>query len=240
MNIALLLAGGIGSRMQSDVPKQYIKVNERMMITYSLETLVNSSLIDRIVIVAEVEWRELILADAGIHGISTEKINSFAIPGFNRQASILNGLQNILYEKNGKVWQEDIGIDDTVMIHDASKPLLKQSEMNECFAMLKNHDGVVSVFPTNDSIYFSEGRALKVSDWKKTFIGHRSEVFHLGKYYQANVSLMPDRLFSVSSSTEPAIVAGMDIVMRLGDKNNFQITNQDDLDRFCHILNKEH
>ena len=62
MNIALLLAGGIGSRMQSDVPKQYIKVNERMMITYSLETLVNSSLIDRIVIVAEVEWRELILA----------------------------------------------------------------------------------------------------------------------------------------------------------------------------------
>ena len=99
---------------------------------------------------------------------------------------------------------------------------------------------VVSVFPTNDSIYFSEGRALKVSDWKKTFIGHTPEVFHLGKYYQANVSLMPDRLFSVSSSTEPAIVAGMDIVMRLGDKNNFQITNQDDLDRFCHILNKEH
>ena len=90
MNVALLLAGGVGFGITSDIPKQYIRVNGKMMITYSIETLTASSQIDEIQIVAEHEWREYIIADCKEHGINTDKIRDFAIPGFNRQASILN------------------------------------------------------------------------------------------------------------------------------------------------------
>ena len=68
MNIALLLCGGVGSRLQSDIPKQYIEVSGKMIVSYALEALAKTALIDAIHIVAEFEWRERIIADAKKHG----------------------------------------------------------------------------------------------------------------------------------------------------------------------------
>ncbi len=49
-NIALLLAGGVGSRMKADVPKQFIEVNGRPIITYTLEAFDRHPLIDGIAV----------------------------------------------------------------------------------------------------------------------------------------------------------------------------------------------
>ena len=57
MNIALCLSGGIGTRLGGDIPKQYIRVGDRMVISYCLETLLRSEWIDFVVIVAEESWR---------------------------------------------------------------------------------------------------------------------------------------------------------------------------------------
>ena len=96
MNTAILLSGGIGSHLHSDVPKQYICINNRMLITYSLITLANSLFINQIIIAAEKEWREPILSDAAVNNVPAGKIIGFALPGFNRQASIINGMQEML------------------------------------------------------------------------------------------------------------------------------------------------
>ena len=53
MNTALLLSGGTGSRLPSDVPKQYICVKDKMLITYALETLSVSPFIDAIQIISD-------------------------------------------------------------------------------------------------------------------------------------------------------------------------------------------
>ena len=60
MNVAILLSGGMGTRIYSQIPKQYISVCDKRVITYSLETLVKCSLIDQIYIVADSEWRQVI------------------------------------------------------------------------------------------------------------------------------------------------------------------------------------
>ena len=144
MNVALLLAGGVGFGITSDIPKQYIRVNGKMMITYSIETLTASSQIDEIQIVAEHEWREYIIADCKEHGINTDKIRDFAIPGFNRQASILNGLQNIFREKNGLTDIDNVEENDNVLIHDASRPLVTIRQIDDCFEkMTDGYDGVM-------------------------------------------------------------------------------------------------
>ena len=54
----------------------------------------------------------------------------------------------------------------------------------------------------------------------------------LGKYYEANKALLPERILGINGSTEPAVLAGMDIAMILGDEGNFKITTKQDLRRF--------
>ena len=77
MNTALVLAGGTGTRLGADIPKQYIQVNGRMVIDYCLRTLNESDYIDAIWIVAEPVWQDKIKVP--------EKFISFSRPGKNRQ-----------------------------------------------------------------------------------------------------------------------------------------------------------
>lgn len=236
MNAALLLSGGIGARIPSDVPKQYIRVNGKMLITYSLQALVNSSDLDEIQIVAEDPWWSPILADAEKHDIPVNKIKGFAKPGYNRQASILSGMQNILRQRAGDINEAQ----DHVLIHDAVRPLLTQRQIHDCFVNLHGHDGVMPVLPMKDTVYLSRNgrRVSSLIDRNSLFAGQAPELFHFKKYYQANTALTRERMALINGATEPAIIAGMDVVMIPGDENNFKITTQADLDRFRDILNK--
>ena len=254
MNTALLLSGGTGSRMQTDIPKQYIRVADKMIITYSLETLVNASVIEKIYIVAAKEWHKEIISDAKQHGTCMDKIAGFAVPGISRQSSILNGLQCIVERRNVDRENDeihDVAIEndeisdadrendaacntDTVLIHDAARPQLTEAQISACFAALDGHDGVLPVLPMKDTIYLSEdgGQVTELLDRSKLFAGQAPELFYLKKYYQANIMLLPDRINQINGSTEPAILAGMDIVMIPGDEGNFKITTDADMERF--------
>lgn len=227
MNTAILLSGGVGSRLPSDVPKQYIRVNGRRLITYALDTLIRSPYIDGVCIVAEPEWREAILGDLRDNRIPAEKIRGFALPGENRQGSILNGLRTILNDRAA-----DAG--DAVLIHDAARPLLSEKLLEDCFLALPGHDGVMPVLPMKDTVYLSgDGRAVsRLLPREKVFAGQAPEVFLLEKYYQVNENLSPEELLSVNGSTEPAVAAGMDIVMIPGEEANFKVTTPADLERF--------
>lgn len=238
MNTAILLSGGVGMRLQSEVPKQYIKVSGKMVITYSLATLVMSPLINEIQIVAEHEWREFIIEDANKNGISTEKVQGFAKPGVNRQESILNGLKNILRQKGDFIHVNHADNQDNVMIHDAARPLVTGTQIKDCFAMLHNHECVMPILPMKDTVYYSEDgvTVTKLLERKKIFAGQAPEVFNLKKYYQANINLIPERLNDINGSTEPAVLAGMDIAMIPGDEGNFKITTNADLARFKEII----
>ena len=75
MNIALVLAGGTGTRLGADIPKQYIEVNGRMIIDYCLKTLDESDYIDAVWIVADSVWQDKIK--------KPEKFGGFSKPGKN-------------------------------------------------------------------------------------------------------------------------------------------------------------
>lgn len=228
MNIALVLAGGIGRRIGSKVPKQYIKVGGKPIISYCLDTLNEHEEIDAIWIVADEMWHSYILKH-----ISIEKFRGFSIPGKNRQMSIWQGLCDI---------QEFFGVDDgLVMIHDAVRPLLNNNQIVECFTAIKDHDGVMPVLPMKDTVYLSQnGRTVsELIDRNSVFAGQAPEVFFLDKYYEANKRLYPEKILHINGSTEPAILMGMDIVMIPGDEQNFKITTKEDLHRFQEMIGKQ-
>lgn len=223
--IAILLSGGTGLRMAVNRPKQYIRIKDRLLITYSLETLLAHPGVDAVQIVAEFEWREIIMADLERNGTCREKVCGFSIPGLTRQLSILNGLQDI---------RKLADPEDTVLIHDAARPNLTEGLVSACMEALGAHDGVMPVLPMKDTVYLSEdGSAIsELLKRDKIFAGQAPELFRFGRYYEANIRLMPDKLPGVCGSTEPAIAAGMDIIIIPGDENNYKVTTPADLERF--------
>lgn len=221
MNIALVLAGGTGTRLGADIPKQYIKVNGKMIIDYCLETMELSSDIDEVWIIADEMWRPNIK--------KINKLKGYACPGRNRQLSIYNGLKAI----EASLEDEDCE-HVNVLIHDAARPFLTEKLIHSCFEAIKGHDGVLPVLPMKDTVYYSEdGKCVSsLINRDKLYAGQAPELFRLKPYIQANENLLPDKIFLVNGSTEPAIMAGMDIVMIPGDENNYKITTKADMERF--------
>ncbi len=73
-------------------------------------------------------------------------------------------------------------------------------------------------------------------DRSRIYAGQAPEVFKLGVYYEANIRLLPDQILKINGSTEPAVMAGMDVVMIPGYESNFKITTKEDLERFKEIM----
>lgn len=231
MTIALILSGGTGTRLGYDIPKQYIKAGGRPIISYSISRLFSHSGIEGIHIVAAPAWQGQIqdwLAEDGFCG----KFKGFSSPGGNRQLSILNGLKDIReYAKDS----------DYVFIHDAARPLLTEKQITDCIAGASEHDGVLPVLPMKDTVYSStDGRKITaLLNRSEIYAGQAPEVFRLGSYYEANCRLLPEKIWQINGSTEPAILAGLDVVMIPGDEGNFKITTKEDLERFRKILEAE-
>lgn len=234
MNYAILLSGGTGRRVGTEVPKQYVRSAGYLMVTYALSSLLKSNRVDAVYIVAEHEWRELIIADAESAGLNVAKIKGYAVPGLNRQISILNGLQEIVLHMDGTNDIDSVGNKDTVMLHDAARPFLTEKMISDCYDALSGHDGVMPVLPMKDTIYRSKD-GVSVSgllDREQIFAGQAPELFFMGKYLRANMLLMPDKIFKICGATEPAIMADMDILMIPGDESNYKVTTKEDMEKF--------
>lgn len=229
MNIALILSGGIGSRVGADIPKQYVKVKNRMIVTYSLKTICEHSEIDAVQIVADSVWQKVILEELADVSVHAGKVRGFSMPGKNRQLSIYNGLKDI------KAYAD---ADSAVLIHDAARPLLTAEQISSCMNALEGHDGVLPVLPMKDTVYISnDGQSVsKLLNRSMLYAGQAPEVFLLARYLEANERLLPEDILSINGSTEPAIMAGMDVAMIAGDENNYKITSRADLDSFIDSL----
>ena len=91
MTVALILSGGSGVRLGADIPKQYIEVNDRPIISYCIELLSRHGEIGAIQIVAAQEWQTLIRSCLEKYDVNS-KFRGFSLPGENRQLSIYHGL----------------------------------------------------------------------------------------------------------------------------------------------------
>lgn len=218
MNIALILSGGTGRRMGAGMPKQYITVGGKPVIAYCLETFAAHREIDRVQVVAEKNWCDLI--QQYVKGCAC----GFSQPGKNRQLSIYHGLKDIM----------DYALpSDKVIIHDAVRPQVTTQIIQSCLEALEQHEGVVPVLPMKDTVYEgAEGRIRSLLDRSCIVAGQAPEGFLLGKYYEANKALLPEQILSINGSAEAAVLAGMDVVYIEGDERNYKITTPEDLERF--------
>lgn len=224
MNTAVILAGGTGTRFGENIPKQYIEVGGKPVIAYCLEIFEKHPLIDCIQVVAEELWHKYI-----IEYINSDKFKGFSKPGKTRQLSVYHALCDV------QKYSDESGC---VIIHDAARPMVSATMITECLEALREHDGALPVLPMKDTVYQSDdGKCISNLIERRTlYAGQAPEAFRLAVYKAANDALMPNKILSISGSTEPAVMAGMDVALISGDENNFKITTRADMEHFKEIL----
>lgn len=218
MNTAIILAGGTGTRLGGNIPKQYLEVGNKPVITYCLEKFETNQLIDEIVIVAAKEWQEFIQQ----YTYTISKLKCFAPAGSSRQHSIVNGMRvsNPQTEK--------------VIIHDAVRPNVSDDTITQCILGLDEYDGVMPVLPVKDTIYYSEtGEQISsLLNRDQLFAGQAPESFLYNKYLSIHDGMTEEQLGLVRGSSEIAFRSGLKVKLIKGDEHNYKITTMSDLEKF--------
>ena len=236
MNYAIILSGGVGTRLGLDLPKQYYEVNGKSVIQYVIETIEKHELLDGYVIVAAVEWRDFIseIVKKVQNKEKTSKLGfiGFANPGENRQLSIYQGLLAL----KGIAQEEDL-----VLVQDAARANTSMELISKCLTIDTKEDGAMPVLPMKDTVYLSrDGKQVdELLKREQIFAGQAPESFRFGKYLQANEVLLPDKILQINGSSEPAVMAGMRVALIDGEESNFKITTKADLERFCALMEKD-
>lgn len=229
MNIAIILSGGVGSRMGLNIPKQYVVVNGQPIISYCLQTFLCNEHTDAIVIGVADEWKEYVIEQ--MEKLHPAKPVFYAAPGETRQYSIFNALR--------VVKDQGYSDDSFVIIHDAARPLVSDELINRCYEACNRADGSMPVIAVKDTTYYSEdGKSItSLLDRSKLWAGQAPEAFVFGKYLQIHEKMSHEELLKINGSTEIAFKQGLKVEMVEGDPMNFKITTPEDLSNFESIVN---
>jgi len=142
MNVAIVLAGGSGQRARQDIPKQFISVDDKPIIIYTLESFQRHPEIDAILVVCIDGWQEILWAYSKQFGIDKLK---WVVPGGNSaQESIRNGVFAL---------RDHCTDNDIVMIHDGIRPLVEEAVISDVLVKCRKHGNAVTSLPYNEQIF---------------------------------------------------------------------------------------
>jgi len=142
MNTAVILAGGVGSRMGLGVPKQFALVRGKPVIIFTLESFQKHPSIDTIGVVCISGWEEILRAYAQQYEIT--KLDWIIPGGATVQESIYNGVRKL----EGICQPQDI-----VVIHDGIRPLIDASVISDALTTCTTYGNGVAALPYNEQIF---------------------------------------------------------------------------------------
>ncbi len=145
MNIALILAGGVDPRFQMAIPKQFVIVENRPIIVYTLQVFQNHPEIDKIVVSCLHGWKEMVQAYAKQFNIT--KLVQIVEGGVDAQESSRKGLEWL---------KESCKPEDLVVIHDAIRPLVTNDLISDSIKSCREYGMGVAAVRSMDTIMLTE------------------------------------------------------------------------------------
>ena len=229
MNNVIIIAGGSGRRMKQEVPKQFLNIDDKPVIIYTLEAFQKHPDIDEIGIVCIDGWHEMVMAYARQFHIDKCK---WIVPGGTcGQESIHNGLIEAQrrYDKN-----------DLLLIHDAIRPMVSQDIITDCIVQCRKFGSAVSAVPCTTAVleYADSEKIMsaKVIDRQKLAMTQTPQAFPLKRlvwaHEEAKIRGIRD---SVATCTLMAEL-GEELHFSLGSETNIKLTTQADLEIFKALL----
>lgn len=225
MNIALIMAGGIGSRMGSDRAKQLLLLNGIPVLVHTIRSFLACTSINRIVVVCNSSWlletRRVVMEYLGLSSIE------FTIGGKTRQQSVLSGLSFI----EGSAASSDI-----VLIHDAARPFISQRVIEENISAALKSGAACTGIPVFDTIAVGENNLIsQVLDRSSLYAMQTPQTFKLGEILTAHRALTEQDAKLITDDVGVILKQGKKPTLVLGDKQGFKITTTADL-RYAEFL----
>ena len=228
MVVALLTAAGTGTRMGQDIPKQFMHVDNKPLIVYTLEAFQNHPSIDAIICVTLPNWIDVLKAYAMQFNITKLK---WVVPGgATGQESIHNGLEKI---------KEEAGEDVTVMVHDGNRCLVSSEIISNSLAVYKQHGSAVAAIPCVEAVFFSEDNgASSVTSIPREQL-YRTQTPHtydLKKLLWAHDEAAKKNITNTAASCTLMQALGETVYFSKGSEENLKITTVEDLKLFEVLL----
>ena len=229
-NIALLTAAGIGSRMHQDIPKQFIHVNNKPIIIYTLEAFQNHPSIDYIIVVTLESWIDVLKAYAKQFNITKLK---WIVPGGKTgQESIRKGLD---------VLHKEARPDDVVMVHDGNRPLVSSEIISDSLATYAKHGSAVAVIPCVEVVFESENgsTSCKSLEREKLYRTQTPHTYKISELYAAHLEAEKLNIDNTAASCILMERLGKTTYFSKGSEENIKITTIEDITVFKAVLNTE-
>lgn len=226
-NIALIIAGGSGARMHQNIPKQFLTVNERPVIVYTLEAFQNHPEIDEIAVVCIEGWESVLWAYANQFNIT--KLKHVIPGGKNGQDSIRNGVFEL--EKNHSK-------DDVVLIHDAIRPMVSAEIISDCIRVTQLHGNAITVIPCAEAMMQTEDGLVSTGSYPRDNLKRTQtpQGFHIGKISDLHRRALQLGITNSVASCTLMIELGEQVYFSAGSEKNIKLTTVEDLDIFKALL----
>lgn len=227
MNIAMLIAGGSGQRMNQDIPKQFINVNDKPVIVYTMEAFQRHPNIDAIEVVCLEGWQEILKAYAKQFNIT--KLRWITEGGENGQVSIYNGL---------KVLKESCNLQDMILIHDAIRPMVSQEIISDCISKCNLYGSAITVIPCVEAVLYSDNRisAEESIDRSTLMRTQTPQAFYLSKLLWAHEEAKKKGITNSIATCTLMIELGEQVHFSTGSEKNIKLTTTDDIEIFKALL----
>lgn len=227
MNIALIIAGGNGQRMRQDIPKQFLNVNDKPVIVYTMEAFQKHPGIDAIAVVCLDGWQEILNAYSRQFNIT--KLQWIVNGGLTGQESIRNGIDKL---------KETCSGEDMVLIHDAIRPMLSQEIISECISKCRLFGSAITVIPCAEAVLYSENYkdAEKSIDRSTLMRTQTPQAFPLSKLIWAHEEADKRGITNSVATCTLMIELGQKVSFSTGSEKNIKLTTTDDIEIFKALL----
>lgn len=226
-NYVILLAGGIGKRMGVEIPKQFLEVEGKPILVYTVERFQQNPKIEKIVIVCVKDWMERLKQLVSMYSLT--KVEWIIEGGNTSHDSIKNGVYFL---------QDRIEEDDCVIVHDAVRPILPQKAIDEVIRVAHEKGNASSSIPCHPPIVYTEDFESGIEDVDREHVmltaSPQAFKYSLMRscYQQADKEKRND--FTFTSSL--LIHCGVRVYFAKGTTSNIKITTRSDLALFEALL----
>ena len=233
MNIyGLIVAGGVGHRMGSDIPKQFLKVRHKTIISYTTSVFLEHPKMEKVIILVPQDWIEyaedLFLQDFG----PQEKLVVVA-GGELRNDTIMNGIKYI---------KENLPFDkDTIIVsHDAVRPFITAEIIDRNIEALSDYVACDTVVAATDTIVESTNHKTitDVPNRANLYQGQTPQSFKMQKFEDLYNSLTEEEKAILTDAAKVFVIKGEEVALVEGSTSNIKITHPSDLDIANSILGR--
>jgi 2-C-methyl-D-erythritol 4-phosphate cytidylyltransferase len=226
VNLAIIPAAGQGRRMKSDVKKQYIQIEGKPILYYTLEAFQKCDLVDGVILVVnkdELTYCQQIF----VENFKFSKVINIVEGGKERQNSVYNGLKaidNLI--KNGT-----ISACNTVSIHDAARPMISSTIIKNCILEAEQFGAACSAVRVKDTIKVVDNLEFvdKTLDRSVLWSIHTPQTFKFELIYGAHRVAEEDNYIGTDDCSLVEHL-GKPVKIVEGDYKNIKVTTPEDIE----------